>query len=64
MSPELFKKYSNDPKGTDEEVRRTLKISEDKYYSVSMMNDIGAVTIISNMHREVKAKKISKSNQP
>lgn len=61
MSPELFSKYAKDPFGTDEEVRRVLKIPVDKYYSVDMMNDIGAITL--TLSRTVKAPKISKSDQ-
>lgn len=61
MSSELFVKYSKDPLGTDEEVRKNLRIPVDKYYSVAMMNDVGMVSITSS--RAVKAPKISKSNQ-
>lgn len=61
MSPELFAKYAKDPLGTDEEVRSVLKIPVDKYYSVAMMNDVGAVTLTSS--RTAKAPKISKSDQ-
>ena len=61
MSPELFSKYAKDPLGTDEEVRRVLKIPVDKYYSVAMMNDVGHITL--TLSRAVKAPKISKSDQ-
>ncbi len=62
MSPQLFEKYAKDPLGTDEEVRRVLKLPVDKYYSVAMMNDVGHVTLTGS--RTAKAPKISKSNQP
>ena len=61
MSPELFAKYSQNPLAMDEEVRNILKIPKDKYYSVSMMNDVGVVTLTGS--REAKSNKISKSNQ-
>jgi hypothetical protein len=61
MSPELFAKYAKDPLGTDDEVRRILKIPVDKYYSVAMMNDIGAVLLTGP--RVAQAPKISKSDQ-
>ncbi len=61
MSPELFAKYSKDPLNTDDEVRRVIKIPVDKYYSVSMMNNVGVVTLTSS--RTAKAPKISKSDQ-
>lgn len=61
MSPELFAKYAKDPLGTDEEVRRILKIPVDKYYTVAMMNDVGAITLTGS--RAAKAPKISKSDQ-
>jgi hypothetical protein len=61
MSPELFAKYAKDPLGMDDEVRRILKIPVDKYYSVAMMNDIGAVSLTGP--RVAKAPKISKSDQ-
>lgn len=63
MSPELFTKYEKNPLEMDEEVRRALKIPDTKYYSVSMMNNVGEVHIISGVNREVKSKKISKSDQ-
>lgn len=61
MSPELFVKYAKDPLGTDEEVRRILKIPVDKYYTVAMMNEVGTITLTGT--RIVKAPKISKSDQ-
>ena len=64
MSPEMFARYDKNPMGMDEEVRRHFKIPSDKYYSVSVMNEIGAVHITPKLVRHVTAKKISKSDQP
>ena len=62
MSPELFKEYSLNPLATDEKIRKILDLPENKYYTVSMDGpNIGAV-YITKLSREVKTKKISKSD--
>lgn len=65
MSDDLFKRYVIDPNGMDSEVRRLMKIPEDKYYSVSVWPSevSGRITITTKIHRMVTAKKISKSDQ-
>ena len=68
LTGQLLDKYLADPKGTDEEVRAALKLPDNKYYSVTVEcinnpESVGTV-YITKLSREVKAKKISKSNQP
>jgi hypothetical protein len=64
MPPELFNKYLLNPLGCDEEVRKCLALREDRYYTVSVWpeNCAGNVYETRNV-REVKNKKISKSDQ-
>jgi len=63
MSPEMFEKYAADPMGMDKVVRKHFKIPDDKYYSVAMMNDVGAVTLITSKKPRVEEPvKISKSD--
>jgi len=62
MEPGLFAKYEADPLGMDALVRQQLKIPDDNYYCVAMMNQVGTVAIIPDMHRTCKTPKISKSD--
>ena len=62
MSPELFQEYSKNPWAADEKVRNTLKLSENRYYSVSVWPVEGQVRE-TNQVRVKKAKKVSKSDQ-
>ena len=62
MSPELLKEYLLNPLATDEKVRNTLDLPDNRYYTVSIWPVAGIVTVNKNF-REVKVKKISKSDQ-
>jgi hypothetical protein len=65
LSEELFKRYASDPLKYDEEVRKAGKVPDDKYYTVSMWPEhlAGYVEVLKKSSREVKLKKISKSDQ-
>ena len=60
---DLLPAYLSDPKGKDEAVRQRCNIPDNRYYTVSVWPVAGVVTINRNMHRDVAAKKISKSDQ-
>lgn len=62
LSPELFKEYVASPLATDEKVRKSLDLPDNRYYTVSVWPIEGIVTVNKNV-REVKNKKISKSDQ-
>ena len=62
MNPQLFQEYSKDPLASDEKVRNTLKLREDRYYTVSVWPVEGEVRETSAV-RVKKAKKVSKSDQ-
>jgi hypothetical protein len=62
LSDELLKKYLENPLQMDEKVREYCKLSESKYYTVSVWPDAGYVNQ-TNATRVVKAKKVSKSDQ-
>lgn len=47
LSPEQFEKYIKDPLSFDKELRKLLDVPEDRYYSVSVMNEVGVVTLNS-----------------
>jgi hypothetical protein len=64
MPTNLFLAYVQNPLGLDSEVRRVMKIPEDRYYCVSVWppGTAGRVTLTGS--RAVRAAKISKSDQP
>jgi hypothetical protein len=64
MPPELFKKYLTAPIACTEEVIAACKLRPDKYFSVSVWPEhlAGRVFETKKLVREVKLKKISKSN--
>ncbi len=64
MSLDLFNKYILNPLNMDSEVRNSLALREDRYYTVSVWpeNCVGNVYETRNV-REVKNKKISKSDE-
>lgn len=55
--------YLVNPLQADEKVRQWCQIPEDRYYTVSIWPEAGVVRV-NNIHRTVRAKKISKSDQP
>lgn len=60
---DLFKKYAANPLGADEEVRKTLDLPENRYYTVVMWPEDKAGEVrINNQVRTIKTKKISKSD--
>ena len=60
----LLAKYLVNPLALDEEVRLSLNIPDNRYYTVSVWPENRAGTVyITKLTREVKAKKISKSDQ-
>ena len=67
LTGQLLEKYLANPKAMDEEVRTALKLPFDKYYSVTTecVNNPAMVgnVYITKLSREVKAKKVSKSDQ-
>ena len=66
MPDALFERYKLDPAGMDAEVRKTLNLPEDRYYTVSRWPEhlAGRVFVDNSRHRTVsKYTKISKSNQ-
>ena len=62
---EQFREYAADPLAADEKVRRSCNVPEDRYYTVAMwpVERAGALRITADLHRVVRATKISKSNQ-
>lgn len=66
MPHDLFTRYQADPLKTDEEVRKTCRVPDNRYYTVAVWPDplAGTVTVLTNMTRTVAPNKVSKSNQP
>ena len=64
LTAEHFKEYSADPLAADKKVRNWCSIPEDKYYAVAMWPDerAGEVRVTSDLHRDVRAEKVSKSD--
>ena len=61
---DLLAKYLANPLGTDEEVRKALDLPADRYYTVSTWPEEHAGKVyVLRLSREVKNKKISKSDQ-
>lgn len=61
LTEDQFKEYSRDPNKNQDKVRKWLKIPDTKYFSVTVFPTPGKVTV--TLHREVKNKKISKSDE-
>jgi len=65
MSPEMIKKFGEhgeNAKLMDEEIRRTFKIPNNRYYSVTVdPSPLGRVFIDKTRYRVVETVKISKS---
>jgi hypothetical protein len=65
LTVEQFHQYAADPPAADEKVRRWCDLPEDRYYTVAMWPEerAGEVRVTAEIHRVVRAAKISKSNQ-
>ena len=65
LTAEQFKQYAADPLATDEKVRAWCSVPEDRYYTVATWpkERAGELRVTSELHRVVRAPKISKSNQ-
>lgn len=64
LSKELFDKYVSNPLENDGLVRKSLGLREDRYYTVSVWPEHLAGRVYENRNvREVKVKKVSKSEQ-
>ena len=65
LTAEQFKEYAADPLTTDAKVRTWCSVPEDRYYTVAMWPEerAGEVRVTAELHRVVRAPKLSKSNQ-
>jgi hypothetical protein len=65
LTAEQFKEYAAEPLATDEKVRKWCNLPEDRYFTVAMWPEgrAGEVRVTTELHRVVRATKISKSNQ-
>ena len=65
LTAEQFREYAADPLAADERVRRWCNVPEDRYYTVAMwpVERAGELRVTTDLHRVVRATKISKSNQ-
>ena len=65
LTSEQFTEYVTDPLATDGSVRKWCGVPEDRYFTVAMWPDdrAGQVRVTTDLHRVVRALKISKSNQ-
>lgn len=66
MTPEMFKKFGSNGENSkfmDEEIRKTFKISSNRYYSVTLdPSPPGRIFVDKNRTRVVESIKLSKSN--
>jgi len=65
LTAEQFKEYAADPLATDEKVRKWCNVPEDRFYTVATWPEerAGEVRVTTELHRVVRAVKISKSSQ-
>ena len=65
LTTEQFSEYAADPLTADEKVRKWCSVPEDRYFTVAMWPEerAGEVRVTAELHRVVRATKISKSNQ-
>jgi hypothetical protein len=65
LTCEQFTEYAADPLAADEKVRKWCGVPEDRYFTVAMWPEegMGQVRVTPDLHRVVRAVKISKSNQ-
>lgn len=65
LSPALLARYLANPLAVDAEVRAAVGVPEDRYYTVSVWPPHLAGTVyVTGVNRVVRAKKVSKSDQP
>jgi len=64
LTAEQFKEYAADPFATDKKVRKWCNVPEDRYFTVAMWPEAraGEVRVTADLHRVVRATKISKSS--
>jgi|GEM_PF-6442142 hypothetical protein len=65
LNTEQFNEYAADPLAADDKVRKWCNVPEDRYFTVAMWpeHQAGEVLMTPELHRVVRAAKISKSNQ-
>ena len=65
LTVEQFKEYEANPLATDEKVRKWATVPEDRYFTVAMWptDRAGEVRTTTDLHRVVRATKVSKSDQ-
>jgi len=65
LTADQFKEYAADPLSVDEKVRNWCGVPEDRYFTVATWPEsrAGEVRATTELHRVVRATKISKSNQ-
>jgi hypothetical protein len=65
LTAEQFKEYATDPLATDGKVRKWCNLPEDRFFTVAMWPEerAGEVRVTGDLHRVVRATKISKSTQ-
>jgi hypothetical protein len=65
LTGEQFREYAADPLATDQKVRKWCNVPEDRYYTVTMWPEgqAGEVRVTTDLHRAVRAPKVSKSDQ-
>ena len=65
LTSEQFTEYATDPLAADGSVRKWCGVPEDRYFTVAMWPEecMGQVRVTPDLHRVVRAVKISKSNQ-
>jgi len=64
LTNEQFNEYTADPLAADDKVRKWCNVQENRYYTVAVWPVARAGEVrVSDLHRVVRALKISKSNQ-
>jgi hypothetical protein len=65
LTAEQFREYAVDPLATDEKLRQWCNVPQDRYYTVAMWPEerAGEVRFTKELHRVVRAAKVSKSDQ-
>ena len=64
LTAEQFKEYATDPLTTDDKVRKWCNLPEDRYFTVATWPEERAGEVrVTELHRVVRATKISKSTQ-
>jgi hypothetical protein len=65
LTPEQFREYAADPFAADQQVRKWCNVPQDRYYTVAMWptERAGELRVTADLHRVVRAPKVSKSSQ-